>query len=338
MNKILRYSFVALMAMIGFGNAMAEEKTVVFDFNAMDLACSHSANADQGIEASTAGDILETKSMTVDGVELIISPKDPDNKNENRFWETKNGPQLRCYSGTITLKASEKMTSIEFTSSTSKFNLTSAVGAINGKTWSGDATEVEFAVGGNTQLDKITITIGGSVNPDPQPQGPEKITVAKAQEIIAALGDGKTTDDEYIIDAYIVTDPEWKPYTDKETGEVKNYNVTFFINDTQSEEGALYVYNIWNIENTYFPTQHESVVKGAFVSVQGKLQKYVKNDVVTPELVKAHFLSYDATATSISSKTATQQNNAAVYNLAGQRVNQNYKGLVIKNGKKVVVK
>ena len=146
MNKILRYSFVALMAMIGFGNAMAEEKTVVFDFNAMDLACSHSANADQGIEASTAGDILETKSMTVDGVELIISPKDPDNKNENRFWETKNGPQLRCYSGTITLKASEKMTSIEFTSSTSKFNLTSAVGAINGKTWSGEATEVEFAV------------------------------------------------------------------------------------------------------------------------------------------------------------------------------------------------
>ena len=152
------------------------------------------------------------------------------------------------------------------------------------------------------------------------------------------MGDGKTTDDEYIIDAYIVTDPEWKPYTDKETGEVKNYNVTFFINDTQSEEGALYVYNIWNIENTYFPTQHESVVKGAFVSVQGKLQKYVKNDVVTPELVKAHFLSYDATATSISSKTATQQSNAAVYNLAGQRVNQNYKGLVIKNGKKVVVK
>ena len=81
----------------------------------------------------------------------------------------------------------------------------------------------------------------------------------------------------------------------------------------------------------------ENIVKvNDVVVVQGKLQKYVKNDVVTPELVKAHFLSYNAS--SINNITADKLKNGAIYNVAGQQVTESYKGLVIKNGKKFVIK
>ena len=50
------------------------------------------------------------------------------------------------------------------------------------------------------------------------------------------------------------------------------------------------------------------------------------------ELVK-----YDASTAGISN-LKVKQVESAVYNLAGQRVDANYKGVVIQNGKKFVVK
>lgn len=44
------------------------------------------------------------------------------------------------------------------------------------------------------------------------------------------------------------------------------------------------------------------------------------------------------TPTGIADVKVVNSNNAAIYNLAGQRVNNNYKGAVIKNGKKFMVK
>ena len=43
-------------------------------------------------------------------------------------------------------------------------------------------------------------------------------------------------------------------------------------------------------------------------------------------------------STGISTVKATAENNSVIYNLAGQKVSKDYKGLVIKNGKKVVMK
>ncbi|MBR1506095.1 MAG: hypothetical protein IJ614_08315 [Prevotella sp.] len=47
---------------------------------------------------------------------------------------------------------------------------------------------------------------------------------------------------------------------------------------------------------------------------------------------------YDETTTGISTVKAAQANDAVIYNLAGQKVTESYKGVVIKNGKKVVIK
>lgn len=46
----------------------------------------------------------------------------------------------------------------------------------------------------------------------------------------------------------------------------------------------------------------------------------------------------DAATTGISTVKAATENNSAIFNVAGQQVSKNYKGLVIKNGKKFVNK
>lgn len=430
MNKILRYSFVALMAMMGFGNAMAEDVIWSEDFSSYaakdvpaggdyNYVCTGTTYDDSGVAKSgtmiydanlaggTSPELLVAKNGGTFEATINLGTKSGDmtltyKTNRNDLTVTVDGGTLsdKVRSGnddTYTISGASGTLKITFTQSSSsnarlddiklfqgegkkpaglswgtssrsvtigaddnifpqlsnENNLTVSYSSSEPATATIDAssgaitlvaagkTTISAKFDGNDEYEAQTVSYeltvkeaqgGGGDTPQPG----EAITVAKAMEIINALEDGKTTDDEYVINAYIVTDPDWKPYTDKETGEIKNYNVTFYVNDTQSEEGALYVYNIWNIENTYFPTQHESVVKGAFVSMQGKLQKYVKNDVVTPELVKAHFLSYNAA--SVNNIKADVNANAPAYNLAGQKVNDNYKGVVIKAGKKMIQK
>ena len=56
----------------------------------------------------------------------------------------------------------------------------------------------------------------------------------------------------------------------------------------------------------------------------------------TPEIIPTQAVV--PTSTGISNITVTTENNAPSYNLAGQKVNGSYKGIVIKNGKKMVKK
>jgi len=50
------------------------------------------------------------------------------------------------------------------------------------------------------------------------------------------------------------------------------------------------------------------------------------------------FEVYTGEATGINSVNATAEQNGTIFNLAGQKVNEAYKGVVIKNGKKVMMK
>jgi hypothetical protein len=271
MKKILRYSLVALLAVMGFGNAMAQDD-VVIDFNAMDLATSNGAS--DGVEASTAGDITETKTITVGNVEVIISPKEEGNKNENRFWKTSNGPQLRCYSGTITIKSTETMKSIAF-AAPSKFSLTAATGTIENKTWTGEATEVVFTVTANTQINKITISVGeGGTTPEPQPT--ETLTVAKALEIIEALENGAKTTEEYEVKGFVTSVTEIS---------TAHGNATFVIADTKGGETGLTVFRVKGFKGANIINDKIVAVDDEVV-VKGLLQKYVKDEVVTPELAQ----------------------------------------------------
>ena len=79
--------------------------------------------------------------------------------------------------------------------------------------------------------------------------------------------------------------------------------------------------------------------KGKEIKVYGKIQKYFSVAGVK-EVTDHEFTgnSVEIVVTGITNVTASKAENGARYNLAGQKVNAGYKGLVIMNGQKVVLK
>ena len=173
-------------------------------------------------------------------------------------------------------------------------------------------------------LNGVTKNEGGSETPDT----PNEITVAKALEIIAGLEDGKKTSEEYIVKGIV---------TAVEEISTSYGNATFDIADNAGDATVLKVYRAKDAEGQKITD--ENIVKvGDTVVVQGLLQKYVKNDVVTPEVAQnGKILTVNGQSTGITIIKAVQAD-TPLYNLAGQRVDANYKGVVIKNGQKMIQK
>ena len=109
--------------------------------------------------------------------------------------------------------------------------------------------------------------------------------------------------------------------------------------DEKNGTTTLTVFRAKDFGNENFTEETITRLKdGDEVVLKGKLQKYVKNDVVTPELVYGFLRSVNGSSTGINAIKADVQQNGAIYNLKGQKVEADYKGLVIKNGKKVMQK
>lgn len=126
---------------------------------------------------------------------------------------------------------------------------------------------------------------GGSDTPDPEVTD---ITVAKALEIINALEDGKTTAEEYLVKGFVVGTPEFQRKAD---GTLYG-NVNFAIADEKGGATTLTVFRAKDFENVSFTEETINRIKeGDGVVVRGKLQKYVKNDVMTPELSSCYLIS-----------------------------------------------
>ena len=167
-KNYIKQMFALLLVALFTGQVNAQE--VVFNFGEMDLDMSWSETKDKDTgevieEASTAGDILEAWSKTIDGVTITVSPK-TSGSNENRFWRNNNVPQLRCYSGTITISTADNIAEVAF-DAPSKFNLSANIGSMNGTNWTGSAQEIVFTVNANSQINSITVTLGeGTENPE----------------------------------------------------------------------------------------------------------------------------------------------------------------------------
>ena len=154
-KNYIKQMFALLLVALFTGQVNAQE--VVFDFNSLDVETSETVDN----QATHDGDITEPYVWTVDGVTLTVSVGDESAANPNRFWKTGNGPQLRCYSGTITISSTSEFSKIDFNTA-SNFNLTPNVGTLAGKTWThSGTTEVVFTVTKNTQINSITVTLGG---------------------------------------------------------------------------------------------------------------------------------------------------------------------------------
>jgi hypothetical protein len=331
MNKLLRYSFVAFMVMVGL-NISAQE--VIIDFS------GSTDNWGIGTEKK-----VDAQSFTYGGYTITLQGTEG---NGYRWYDSGN-IILGKEGATLTLPAFDfdvERIDIVGTSTASasvKQNIfvgdeavsTETVGAkdvtnyyviAEGKQSAGTIYTLKVLSNHNTQITKILIWKKGTAGGDPTPEIQE-INVAKALEIIDALEKGASTAEEYKVKGAVVTIDEIS----------LNYgNATFDIADNTNNGSVLKVFRAKDAEGQKITD--ENIVKvNDVVVVQGKLQKYVKNEVVTPEVANGKILTVNGNPTGITVIKANAQNNA-IYNVAGQMVTSSYKGLVIKDGKKFVVK
>ena len=112
-------------------------------------------------------------------------------------------------------------------------------------------------------------------------------------------------------------------------------SLSYYISDDGKTGNELQVYGGLSFEGKKF-TSVDDIKVGDVVVVFGKLKKYN----TTYELDANNILiSQNGTTTGITNITANEAaKNAPVYNLAGQKVTKAYKGVVIKNGKKMIQK
>lgn len=148
-------------------------------------------------------------------------------------------------------------------------------------------------------------------------------TVAKAKELIDA-GKGLATP------VYVKGKVS---RASKELNE-KYGSLSYYISDDGTTNNELQVYGGLSFKGEKF-TSVDDIKVGDEVVVYGQLKKYNK----TYEIDKNNTLISKNGATGIN-KVVTDVNSAdaPVYNLSGQRVGKNAKGVLIKNGKKYVVK
>jgi hypothetical protein len=335
MNKILRYSFVALLAMFGLGNVNAQEVTIDF-----------SGSTDNWGIGTTK--IVEEKSFTYGGYTIKLKGTEG---NGYRWYNTgniilgKEGATLELPAfnfdvaridivGTSGASTSVKQNiyvgeEAVSTETTGAKDVTNAYAIAEGKQAAGTIYTLKVTSAHNTQITKILIyKKGATPDPGPDPQIQE-INVAKALEIINALADGKTTEEEYKVTGTVKTIDEIS---------TSFGNATFDIVDNINDANVLKVFRAKDANGNKIVD--ENIVKvNDVVVVQGKLQKYVKNSEVTPEVAQnGKILTVNGTSTNINTIKTNTDVNAPVYNLAGQQVEKSYKGLVIKNGKKVINK
>ena len=124
----------------------------IFDFNAMDVALSSNDSND--------GDITTPAGLVRGGVSMTISVAE-EGKTANRYWGTAKGPQLRMYSGCIVMDAPEGKAITKVEVDNGRWN---ADNAFNGTVpglgeWTGNSTNVVLAIAGNTQMNKIIVTL-----------------------------------------------------------------------------------------------------------------------------------------------------------------------------------
>lgn len=279
MKKFLRFSLIAMLAMFGMGNAMAQGIEINFDDDYATLfptlpGVSQGANASTGQEASNDGDFNEaTTSTAVSGFTVTVSAKEEGTSNANRIWVS--APRLRMYSGTFTVSGSG-ITQIEFVASTGKFNLSTTTGTLTDKVWTGSANEVVFTVGGNTQLNKIIINGSAITPPDPVTTTgsgtlADPYTAADAIAVASALSSGGKTDPVYV---------KGKISSIRYPFDAEHGTATFNISDDGSATNEFTCYAVYYLENKAWEDGNSQIAEGDNVIIYGKLTNFQGN---TPE-------------------------------------------------------
>lgn len=148
-------------------------------------------------------------------------------------------------------------------------------------------------------------------------------TVAKALELINA-GEG--------LEANVYVKGQITNIQDVDTGDFGN--ATYTISDDATAANALLIYRGYYYDKGKF-TSKDQIKVGDVVVVYGKLVKFYEKFEMNSG---NHIYSINGVASGVDNITVDKNVDAPAYNLAGQRVNDAYKGIVVKNGKKYLNK
>lgn len=143
-------------------------------------------------------------------------------------------------------------------------------------------------------------------------------TAAQAYAIGAKLESGATTKEFYDITAYV----------DSITYKYSSGSQSFTLTDTKGVKGDSLI--------AYKAAIKEAALVGAKVRIIGKITNY-KGVIEIAQGGQCTILEQGVDA-AIREITATKDDDNAIYNLAGQKVGKNYKGVIIKGGKKYIQK
>lgn len=185
-------------------------------------------------------------------------------------------------------------------------------------------TEITAEFAGNDEFEAqsvtYTLTVKAASTVDITNTPETAYTVAKALELIEA-GEG--------LDAKVYVKGIISSIKSVDTGEWGN--ATYNISDNGKEENVLVIYRGYYLgakDNKF--TSADQIKVGDKVVVYGKLVNYNG----TKEMNSGNYIYSQNDKVSGVNVITLDKTNAPLYNLAGQRVSNNYKGVVVKNGKK----
>lgn len=168
---------------------------------------------------------------------------------------------------------------------------------------------------------ELTVKAASTVNIKNTPE--TAYTVAKALELINA-GEG--------LEANVYVKGQITNIQDVDTGDFGN--ATYTISDDATAANALLIYRGYYYDKGKF-TSKDQIKVGDVVVVYGKLVKFYEKFEMNSG---NHIYSINGVASGVDNITVDKNVDAPAYNIAGQRVNDAYKGIVVKNGKKYLNK
>ena len=211
--------------------------------------------------------------------------------------------------------SNENQLPVTYTSSEETVATISADGAIT--LIAAGKTTFTAAFAGNDEYDaqsvSIDVTVKAATTPEPEPQPQpvaDTLTVAQALAIVEALEDEKTTTETYFVKGYVVGAPDFQ----RNNSGALYGNVNFTMADEKGGTTLLTVFRAKGFDNANFTEETISQLKeNDVVVLNGKLQKYVKNNETTPELTSGHLVTVNGTTPQVEPVEVTTAANIGAF-------------------------
>lgn len=306
---------------------------------------------DYGSGATPGENYIETSTWTSGKVKMVTSK---GNSQGFRWWQKTDGTVLRSYDGcslTISVNKGLLINSIEFDGVISGF--AADKGTLKSGKWTGSAQTVTFSFSAKKDIKSITVTY-------------EKDATFTLETLTTAASGFATYAAGYDVNYSTLGLTTYTIALDEANNKV-SYNrfegvvpagkavlvqgtasTSYELTPAEGAADATFTTDLKASDGTVTAADDKIY---AFGTLNGKSGfKLVNNGITIPAkkgylqltgttAAKPTFFAFDGIGTGISHIEADAAlENAAMYNLAGQRVDKSYKGVVIVNGKKMLRK